>query len=54
MRIFTALLGTETNTFSPFLTSFANFEQTYLVRGGAHGDQPFSFAQTQQRRAVAA
>ena len=44
MRIFTALLGTETNTFSPFLTGFANFEQTYLVRGGAHGDQPFSFA----------
>ena len=44
MRVFTALLGTETNTFSPFLTGFANFEQTYLVRHGAHGDQPFSFA----------
>ncbi len=44
MRLFTALLGTETNTFSPFPTGFANFEQTYLVRGGAHGDQPFSFA----------
>ena len=44
MKIFTALFGTETNTFSPFLTGFATFEQTYLVRGGAHGDQPYSFA----------
>lgn len=44
MKIFTALLGTETNTFSPFLTGLQNFEQTYLVRGGAHGDKPSSFA----------
>lgn len=44
MKIFTALLGTETNTFSPFLTGWANFEDTYLVRGGDHGEQPASFA----------
>ena len=44
MKLFTALFGTETNTFSPFLTGFANFEQTYLVRGGAHGEQPYGFA----------
>ena len=40
MKLFTALFGTETNTFSPFLTGFANFEQSYLERGGAHGEQP--------------
>jgi microcystin degradation protein MlrC len=44
MKVFTALLSTETNTFSPFLTGYANFEQTYLVRGGAHGDRPTSVA----------
>ncbi|MCC9077273.1 M81 family metallopeptidase [Litorilinea aerophila] len=44
MKVFTALLGTETNTFSPFLTGYRNFEQTYLVRGGEHGDRPWSFA----------
>ena len=44
MKIFTALLGTETNTFSPFATGFQNFEQTYLVRQGNHGDQPWVFA----------
>ncbi|MEM7130715.1 MAG: M81 family metallopeptidase [Chloroflexota bacterium] len=43
MKIFTALLGTETNTFSPFLTGWPNFENTYLVRNGEHGDKPFSF-----------
>ncbi len=44
MKIFTALLGTETNTFSPFVTGQQNFDETYLVRGGDHGDSPFLFA----------
>lgn len=44
MKLFTALLGTETNTFSPFLTGIQNFEQTYLVRQGAHGEHPASIA----------
>lgn len=43
MKVFTALLGTETNTFSPFLTGWQNFEETYLVRGGDHGEQPGAF-----------
>lgn len=42
MKLFTALLGTETNTFSPFLTGLQNFEQTYFVRNGAHSDPPAS------------
>ena len=36
MRVFTAGLLTETNTFSPFLTGMQNFAQSYLVRGGQH------------------
>ncbi len=44
MRLFTASLGTETNTFSPLPTGRALFEVTYLVRGGAHGDNPDLFA----------
>ena len=44
MKIFTALLGTETNTFSPFATGYQNFNQTYLVRGGQHGEHPSTFA----------
>lgn len=43
MKIYTALLGTETNTFSPFLTGWPNFENTYLVRNGEHGEKPWSF-----------
>jgi microcystin degradation protein MlrC len=43
MKIFTALLGTETNTFSPFLTGLANFEQTCLFRHGEYSPQPYSF-----------
>ena len=35
MRVFTAILGTETNTFSPFLTGLENFERTMLVRNGS-------------------
>ncbi|MBX3010291.1 MAG: M81 family metallopeptidase [Caldilineaceae bacterium] len=44
MKLFTTLLGTETNTFSPFLTGMQNFEQTYLVRNGNHGETPRSYA----------
>jgi microcystin degradation protein MlrC len=44
MHIFTACLGTETNTFSPIPTGRALFEETYLVRGGAYGDNPDLFA----------
>jgi len=44
MKLFTACLGTETNTFSPFVTGFRTFEQTYLARGGNHGAQPNAFA----------
>jgi len=44
MKIFTALLGTETNTFSPFLTGWPNFENTYMARNGDYGERPFSFA----------
>ena len=44
MKLFTSLLGTETNTFSPLVTGYRNFEQTYLVRRGEHGDAPSFFA----------
>lgn len=44
MKLFIATLGTETNTFSPFVTSAYTFEETYLVRGGNHGATPNSFA----------
>jgi microcystin degradation protein MlrC len=44
MKLFTTLLGTETNTFSPFLTGMQNFEQTCLIRNGNHGATPSSFA----------
>ena len=40
MKLFTAFLGTETNTFSPIPTGQANFAETFLVRGGEHGDEP--------------
>ena len=43
-KIFTACLGTETNTFSPFVTSYSDFEETYYTRHGKHGDDPFIFA----------
>ncbi|MEZ4640640.1 MAG: M81 family metallopeptidase [Caldilineaceae bacterium] len=44
MKLFIATLGTETNTFSPFITSAQTFEETYLTRGGGHGEQPNTFA----------
>ncbi len=43
-RIFTACLGTETNSFSPIPTGLGLFERTMLVRGGAHGPKPGVFA----------
>ncbi|MFO0459691.1 MAG: M81 family metallopeptidase [Burkholderiales bacterium] len=43
-RIFTACLGTETNSFSPIPTGMSVFEGAMLVRGGAHGPTPSLFA----------
>lgn len=42
-RIFTACLGTETNSFSPIPTGLSVYQQTMLVRGGAHGERPNLF-----------
>jgi microcystin degradation protein MlrC len=36
MRIFTACLGTETHTWAPLPTDTKAFEDTYIVRDGAH------------------
>jgi microcystin degradation protein MlrC len=44
MHLFTASLGTETNTFSPIPTGAALFADTYLVRGGDYGQTPDLFA----------
>lgn len=44
MKAFIAGLGTETNTFSPFVTGYHNFEETMLIRNGEHGDAPGSFS----------
>ena len=44
MKLFTAALGTETNTFSPIPTSLANFSDFYLLRPGEVGDSPLEFA----------
>jgi len=43
-RLFTACLGTETNSFSPIPTGRSVFEQAMLVRGGGHGERPSLFA----------
>lgn len=43
-KLFTALLGTETNSFSPFVTGTQNFESTYFARNGEHGEKPAPFA----------
>jgi microcystin degradation protein MlrC len=40
MRIFVASLGTETNTFSPIPTSYANFEASLACGPGEHPDEP--------------
>src|SRR5262245_9879199 len=44
MHLFTASLGTETNTFSPIPTGARLFADTALVRGGAYGATPNLFA----------
>jgi microcystin degradation protein MlrC len=38
MRVFTATLGTETDSFSPLPTGWAGFEKTMLFRPGQHPD----------------
>ncbi|MCP5265947.1 MAG: M81 family metallopeptidase [Burkholderiaceae bacterium] len=43
-RIFTACLGTETNSFSPIPTGLGLFGRTMLVRNGEHGAKPSLFA----------
>ncbi len=43
-KIFTACLGTETNSFSPIPTGMELFRRTMLVRGGQHGEKPNLFA----------
>ena len=43
MRLFTAMLATETHTFSPLPAGFKLYEECYLVRGGQHGDPPSVF-----------
>ncbi len=44
MHLFTASLGTETNTFSPIPTGAQLFADTSLVRGGAYSDTPNLFS----------
>jgi microcystin degradation protein MlrC len=43
MRVFTATLGTETNTFSPIPTALASFRDSMLYRAGEHPDRPTMF-----------
>ena len=43
-KIFTACLGTETNSFSPIPTGLELFARTMLVRNGEHGERPGLFA----------
>ena len=40
MKVFTATLGTETNTFSPIPTGLKTFEETLLFHAGQHPDHP--------------
>ncbi len=42
-KIFTACLGTETNSFSPIPTGLDLFERTMLVRNGEFGERAFLF-----------
>ncbi|BBK30524.1 microcystin degradation protein MlrC [Stella humosa] len=44
MRCFTASLGTETNTFSPMLTSKQDFLDEFYAPAGQHPDRPTLFA----------
>ncbi len=43
MRVFTASLATETNTFSPMLTARAQFEESFYAPAGQHPDHPKLF-----------
>lgn len=43
-KLFTACLGTETNSFSPIPTGLDLFGRTMLVRNGEHGEHPGLFA----------
>lgn len=55
MKLFTACLATETNTFAPFVTGFPTFEITYVRRNGTHESPPNMAAQPLVRwRALAA
>ena len=40
MRLFTAMLGTETHSFSPVPAGFKLYRDFYLVRGGKHREPP--------------
>ena len=42
-KLFTACLGTETNSFSPIPTGLELFSRTTLVRNGEHGENPDFF-----------
>lgn len=44
MKIFTACLGTETNSFAPLPTQYSDFEEFYFVRNGAHTENLNAFA----------
>lgn len=43
MRVFTATLGTETNTFSPIPTGMSVFRETFYAPAGQHPDRPMLF-----------
>ncbi|MEZ5660157.1 MAG: hypothetical protein R3E83_16935 [Burkholderiaceae bacterium] len=43
-RLFTACLGTETNTFSPIPTGMGLFQSTMLHRAGKYGEPPSPFS----------
>jgi len=43
-RLFTAMVATETHTFSPLPAGFKLYEECYMVRGGQHGNPPSVFA----------
>jgi microcystin degradation protein MlrC len=43
-RLFTACLGTETNSFSPVPTGMGLFEQTMMLRHGEYGEPPSPFS----------
>jgi len=43
MKVFTATLGTETNTFASIPTGLQNFQETCLFRNGSYGETPPMF-----------